>query len=677
MAGVAVHLLDAFTLSKESSMIRPIRMIGEASRVFAVVSMMALFPCGFWSTAMPARAYGESGEAMTRVSAIRSLSAEEAGAKRRVHLRGVVTVVSGWKNSFFFEDAGGGSSSGISINRESPTPAVHPGQEVEIVGVTSAGRFAPLVDAQEVKVLGEGHLPQPPAIKPEELSGGRLDSQWAAIEGVVRTAMVKPIWGRPVLLMDVDVGAGKLVTARVMEFPASGWQNLPSSTVSIRGVVGTNFNDRRQFIGSRLFVANLKDVHVLKASLADPFEMPLRPLSGVLRFEPGEGSIAPVHVRGVVTYVVPNQGVYLAQGSEALLVHGTQTAGIRVGMELDAVGYAGEGEYSPSLESGTFRAVRSNPTEVKPVDVSASQMIVDKDGFSASPYDGRLVRMRGILRQAIPGSEEYVLFLEDAGATFTVWLPKSEGTSKIPEVGSLIQVTGICFTRVDSGHEARAFRLLLRTGDDVVVLANAPWWSATHAILVVAVLLVVVLLLTIWLWITHREAGLRQLALTDGLTGLYNRRGFVLLAEHQMKMVVRNRSSLLLFYIDVDNFKEINDSLGHKQGDLALEVVAWALRECFRKTDLIARLGGDEFAVSAVDALPSSSRLLEERLDRAIQQWNRKEGARFQLSLSVGVLVWDDFESGDDFETLLARADAAMYAKKRAGKTPSREPVAG
>jgi diguanylate cyclase (GGDEF)-like protein len=217
--------------------------------------------------------------------------------------------------------------------------------------------------------------------------------------------------------------------------------------------------------------------------------------------------------------------------------------------------------------------------------------------------------------------------------------------------------------------------VLLRTNADIVVLAKAPWWSASHAKLVVVVLLVVVLLLVISLWVTRREARLREFALTDPLTGLYNRRGFVLLAEHQMKSVIRNRTSLLLFYIDLNDFKEINDTFGHKQGDVALQAVASALRECFRKTDLVARLGGDEFAVSAMDALPSSSGLLEERLDRIVQQWNKKEGVRFQLSLSVGVLVWDDLGSGDDFETLLARADALMYEKKRARKAPSREAV--
>jgi diguanylate cyclase (GGDEF)-like protein len=635
----------------------------------------ALLFLGFLTVLLPVRLLADAPGTLTEVRAVRSLSAEEAGKSRPVHLRGVVTVVSGWKSSFFFQDDAGGSSTGISINRADGSSAVHQGQEVEIRGVTSPGLFAPLVEASDVKVLGEGKLPVPPLVTPDVLLGGKLDSQWIALQGTVRAATIKQSWGRPVLFLDVDAGGGVMVSARIQDFPEHGWQSLPTSTVLIRGVAATNFNDKRQFIGLRLFVASLKDVDLIRRAPDDPFDRPVRVLGGLLRFDPSQEGITPVKVRGVVTYVTPDQGFYLQQGTEGVLVRSTQTTGLKVGMEVEAVGYPGGGEYSPSLESSTYREVKSKPELIEPVSVSASQMIVEKEGFSGSPYDAQLVRMQGTLRQAILGTEDYVLFVQDAGQTYTVRLPKSEGTEGIPPVGSRIQVTGVCYTRVDSGHEARAFRVLLRSIDDIVVLERAPWWSASHAKLVVVALLIIVVLLAIWVWISRREGSLRQLALTDPLTGLYNRRGFVLLAEHQMKAVIRKRASLLLFYIDLNDFKIINDTLGHKQGDVALQAVASALRECFRKADLLARLGGDEFAVSAVDASPSSSGLLEERLDRLIQQWNMKEGTPFQLSLSIGVLVWDDLESGEDFDALLARADALMYKKKRARKSGSQEPV--
>src|SRR5882757_688544 len=127
-----------------------------------------------------------------------------------------------------------------------------------------------------------------------------------------------------------------------------------------------------------------------------------------------------------------------------------------------------------------------------------------------------------------------------------------------------------------------------------------------------------------WLAIVRRQASLRALTVTDPLTGLYNRRGFLLLAEHQWQLSLRKKTAFLLFYIDVDRFKEINDSLGHKVGDLAIQAVAAVLRECFRKTDIIGRLGGDEFAVVAVDACLETRAMFEQRLARLVQQNNQK-----------------------------------------------------
>src|SRR6267142_6479786 len=95
------------------------------------------------------------------------------------------------------------------------------------------------------------------------------------------------------------------------------------------------------------------------------------------------------------------------------------------------------------------------------------------------------------------------------------------------------------------------------------------------------------------------QGELGNLALTDELTGLYNRRGFVAVAERQMSLGRRSGQRMLLFMIDLDHLKRINDSFGHLEGDRALKHTAYALEETFRDSDVVARLGGDEFAVLA------------------------------------------------------------------------------
>ena len=97
------------------------------------------------------------------------------------------------------------------------------------------------------------------------------------------------------------------------------------------------------------------------------------------------------------------------------------------------------------------------------------------------------------------------------------------------------------------------------------------------------------------------EEEILTLSITDQLTGLYNRRGFLSLAEQQLKLSDRNKSGMLLFFADLDLLKWINDTLGHEEGDKALIEAANVFKETFRTSDIIARLGGDEFAVLAID----------------------------------------------------------------------------
>jgi diguanylate cyclase (GGDEF)-like protein len=186
---------------------------------------------------------------------------------------------------------------------------------------------------------------------------------------------------------------------------------------------------------------------------------------------------------------------------------------------------------------------------------------------------------------------------------------------------------------------------------------------------VVVFLLFVILGLFRWLAVVRRQDSLRALAVTDHLTGLYNRRGFFVLAGHQWQLALRNRTSMLLFFIDVDRLKPINDRLGHKEGDRALRDVANALRECFRSTDIIGRMGGDEFAITTGDASFESRAMIEQRLAAIIEQRNNSADRAYKLVLSIGVLKCDSSMQGLTIEDLLAKADALMYEQKREHKS--------
>ena len=159
------------------------------------------------------------------------------------------------------------------------------------------------------------------------------------------------------------------------------------------------------------------------------------------------------------------------------------------------------------------------------------------------------------------------------------------------------------------------------------------------------------------------DRELRHLALTDELTCLYNRRGFFAAAAQQLKLASRNAQSLLLLFCDLNNLKKINDSYGHREGDLALIRTANALEQAFRDSDILARLGGDEFVVLASEASSQTQEVLLRRLEKNLKKSNANE-SRYQLSLSVGVARFDP-KRAISLGELIAQADEAMYEQKR------------
>jgi diguanylate cyclase (GGDEF)-like protein len=176
--------------------------------------------------------------------------------------------------------------------------------------------------------------------------------------------------------------------------------------------------------------------------------------------------------------------------------------------------------------------------------------------------------------------------------------------------------------------------------------------------------------------ITYRkkmEEELKILSITDPLTGLYNRRGFITLADHTLNLVKRLNKKAIILFIDLDYMKWINDNLGHNVGDQALIDVANILTSTFRQNDLIARIGGDEFVVLGIIGEENHKEKIIERLTEKVKEFNTKEKRPYKLSLSVGYVVYDP-ENPKTLEELLQLADQLMYEEKRLKKQNNQYP---
>ncbi|MBU0544749.1 MAG: GGDEF domain-containing protein [Proteobacteria bacterium] len=159
-------------------------------------------------------------------------------------------------------------------------------------------------------------------------------------------------------------------------------------------------------------------------------------------------------------------------------------------------------------------------------------------------------------------------------------------------------------------------------------------------------------------------AEIISLSISDHLTGLHNRRGFLTLANQQLQLSERTKMGMLLFFADLDGLKLINDTLGHEEGDKALIEMASVLKETFRSSDIIARMGGDEFAILAIGPQNGKPEILISRLQNQIDRYNNQKNRKYKLSISVGCSSYDP-ENPSSIDKLMANADKLMYEQKK------------
>jgi diguanylate cyclase (GGDEF)-like protein len=160
---------------------------------------------------------------------------------------------------------------------------------------------------------------------------------------------------------------------------------------------------------------------------------------------------------------------------------------------------------------------------------------------------------------------------------------------------------------------------------------------------------------------------LEKLAMTDFLTGLFNRRFFIQRSTDEVKRAKRNAEPLALLMLDFDEFKKVNDTFGHETGDLALQQVASVMSTSLREIDILGRMGGEEFAVLLPNTSLEEALLLAERVRQSIENISfEKSKGLLKITASIGVAAFTDEMS--DIDDLIRNADNALYQAKANGR---------
>ncbi len=165
----------------------------------------------------------------------------------------------------------------------------------------------------------------------------------------------------------------------------------------------------------------------------------------------------------------------------------------------------------------------------------------------------------------------------------------------------------------------------------------------------------------------EKHSALEKLAYFDQLTGLCNRASFTSFAKKSISSAIRHKHLLALLLIDLDNFKHVNDTLGHGAGDLLLKQVADRIKKSVRTEDHIARIGGDEFVLMLTEIRDSrDAGIIADKLIKIITPSYNLQGNTAEIGASIGIANFPEF--GRDLEELTKNADMAMYKAKNSGK---------
>jgi diguanylate cyclase (GGDEF)-like protein len=616
---------------------------------------------------------------LTAAGDVHSLTTQEAARSYPVRLHAVVTYYDPYidvrHGALFVHDATG--SIFVSLPK-TPVLPLRGGTDVEVVGVSGAGDYAPVVYSSQVRVVGQSSVPSNPIkATAAQLLSPNMDGQWVEVGGIVHAVHAEP----KNVSLDIETTSGP-VTATTRRNPGVNYESLLDCQVRIRANAAPQFNRKRQMVGAHLFFPSMAELTVESAAATDPFSMPIVPVSQLLNYSPGLQLAHRVHVQATVTLQWPGRMLCIQQQGGALCMMSEQALRAAPGELVDVVGFPSVVNYKPTLENATFRLAGHAGPPPQVIAVTPAQAF-------QGDHDTDLVRIEGELVGQDRATGDLTLMLRSGEYPFPAILPRELAgpSANRWKEGSILRLTGICSALIDSattnlgegGVRPGSVQILLRSAGDIEVMKTPSWWTPGHALGVLAAFALLVLAAIAWIVVLRRrveqqtralrasEERLRHLSEHDALTSLPNR---ILLSDRlamALERANRFHTAMGVLMVDVDKFKEVNDAYGHHAGDKVLCELAKRISHAVRLTDTVARIGGDEFIVLLPDLHDAAeARSIAAKIVATASQPVLVDPLEVPVTVSVGVCTYPD--AGSDVEKLLKNADAAMYGVKTHGR---------
>jgi diguanylate cyclase (GGDEF)-like protein len=721
---------------------------------------------------------------LTSLNAIHSLTKADARAGLPVAFEAVVTYYNKSDVDLFVQEG----DEAIYVETK-PNKDLVTGDRVLVRGKTRDS-FTPDVLSDRVTVLYHGVPPNPVAADFEQLIRAQRDCMRVAVRAKIRSAdavnfgIMHGIYLK--LLLD-----GGYIDATVVGTDPSRLNELLDADVEVTGVVSGKFDSKMQLIGILLEVSSLADVKILARAETSPDSLPITPMKQILSSSYVHDLTRRVRVQGTITYYQPGSAAVLQNGAGSLWISTHASAPMRIGDIAVATGYPDAREGFLALsdaeveDSNFFEPVSAQPATWRQL---ATWNSGDPDG-----HQNDLVSFEGRVMTAVREDSQDEFVLDSDGKLFTAIFRHPPSNRPLPPMrqiplGTRIRVTGICMAAqadaIDPTEQEVPFNILLRSFDDIAIVAKPSLLNIRNLLGLIGVLLVLLFAGGARAWVLERKvrhqnadvaylerrrsriledingsrplaeiieqitelvsfklrgapcwcqiadgaqlgncpsnlssfrtsqvqvpsrsgpplgtvyaafdplsrprgfesetlsvaAGLASLAIEtrqlysdllrrsefDLLTDIHNRFSLERFLDQQIDLARQNAGVFGLIYIDLNDFKQVNDVYGHQVGDLYLQEVAMRMKHHLRSDDMLARLGGDEFAV-LLAKVRNHAEVTEIalRLERCLDGPFAAEGYIVQGSASVGFALYP--EDGSTRDSLLRAADAAMYVNK-------------
>ncbi len=718
---------------------------------------------------------------------VTAVSHQDAARELPAVFEATVIYFRGYEKTLFVQDG----EDAIYVGATTSLPLV-PGDRILIRGSTRDS-FRPIVISRDIVFLRHG---SPPVSAPASYAGmirSDLDCRYVTVQGRVISANMTLSSGRSVTAMELRMDGGYVGISVDSDDPAR-LRDILDAEVAVTGVASGDFDGKMQQTGLLIHASSFDQVKVLAHPAVDAWALPLTSMDRVLERSFVVDRSERVRVRGVITYYRASMMAVLQDGNRSIRVLTPQIAPLRVGDRVDAIGIPRVENGFLTLAMGEIRGTGGNePVLPQPL---------HWDQLASGKYAFNLVSMEGVVVTQVRehAQDVYIVSADGNLLSATVRHPfvyewnVRRDPPPMPAIcpGSRVRITGVAM--LDEGNPfngAMAFGILMRTAQDVQVLAKPPWLGVRHLAEIAGGLSLVVLVVGVWGALlrrkVHRQAaaiarrieaeamlerrrsriledinsncpldevlhgiaefvslhlngascslqvangapignftgapqsahmsrheirsgegrlhgtllaaidpasappsnlsevlntGARLAALAIDTHGLYSdlvhRSEFDLLTDIYNRFSLEKHLDVLIdearlkrrcfgvAYIDLDNFKQINDRHGHRIGDLCLQQVAERMKRQLRPGDVLARIGGDEFAAVASPVRGHAD--VEEiaaRLERCFDEPFFLDGYPLRVSASVGLSMYP--ENGPTRDALLGAADAAMYAGK-------------